>query len=427
MKLPPTLPSLALLLALPVALAPPVRADEAALAARVEQLAAEVRALQAQVAQLRHAAGPAAPEGGAATAAASAAPDAAATAAPADAQRLQWFGYGEINATRPTGAPTTLDVARFVLGAGVRFDERTRLASELEVEHAVSSADDAGEVEVEQAYIERDLRPGLVARAGLVLVPLGLLNDNHEPTRYYGVQRNGVETAIIPTTWREGALALQGRLDAGWRWDAGLTTGFDLSRWDASSSEGRESPLGSIHQEGSLAQARHLSGFLAVNYTGVPGLRVGAGAFGGSTAQSSDAAAGTGLALWEAHATWQAGGWDLAGLYASGRISGTRRLNAALPGSTTPVPEAFAGGYLQAAWRSAWGLAPFLRWERYDTGLSYARLAPAPTPAPLPWTEAWIGGANYALAPGVVLKGDYARYTSGEAPDRIELGIGWEF
>ena len=99
------------------------------------------------------------------------------------------------NYSRPSEdhSETTADVARFVIGAGYRFDDRTRFASELEVEHAVSSADDAGEVEIEQAYIENEIGSSVYGRAGLVLIPSGLLNEYHEPTRYYGVFRNFVE------------------------------------------------------------------------------------------------------------------------------------------------------------------------------------------------------------------------------------------
>jgi hypothetical protein len=401
--------------------------DPGQLAARVEQLAAEVAELRAQLASLRGAQ----PVAQAATPAASATISAPPAAAQPVASGPDWFGYGELNYTKPRDGIATADLARFVLGTSVRFDERTRLVSELEIEHTVSSASDAGEVEVEQAYIERSYGEHLYARAGLVLVPLGLLNENHEPTRYYGVQRNGVETAIIPTTWREGALALQARTDNGWRWDVGLGTGFDLSRWDAGSSEGRESPLRSIHQELSLARAADLSGFVAFNYTGVPGLRVGGGAFAGGVSQSQPGLGSARVALWEAHAAWSVGGWDLAGLYASGHLSGTRALNASLLGFPTPVPEDFRGGYLQAAWRGlplADGrLVPFLRHERYNTGAHYASLAPAPTPAALPWTIGWIGGLNYAAGRGLVLKADYANYSSGETPDRFDLGLGYEF
>src|SRR6185369_10396497 len=96
-----------------------------------------------------------------------------------------FFGYGELNFSQLSNDSSSAsgDVARFVIGMGYRFDDKTRLVSELEVEHAVASADDPGEIEVEQAYIERDLSNGMFAKAGLFLIPSGLLNESHEPTR----------------------------------------------------------------------------------------------------------------------------------------------------------------------------------------------------------------------------------------------------
>ena len=93
---------------------------------------------------------------------------------------------------------------------GHRFDDRTRMAAELEVEHAVASADDKGEVEIEQFYAERQFTRRSAAAPALFLIPIGFLNEHHEPTQYYGVFRNFVETSIIPTTWREGGLRSTG-------------------------------------------------------------------------------------------------------------------------------------------------------------------------------------------------------------------------
>jgi len=113
----------------------------------------------------------------------------------------------------------------------------------------VVSADDHGEAEVEQLFIEHQFRPQGGFRAGLILIPLVLLNEHHEPGNYYGVERNFVETAVIPSTWREGGLSAFGSTSSGLNWQAGITTGFDLNKWDATSNEGRQSPLGSIHQD----------------------------------------------------------------------------------------------------------------------------------------------------------------------------------
>lgn len=432
-------------LLLALAFAPAVASSAgtpAELEARVEALESELSSLKAELTQLR-----AQPLAAAAAPAAAAGPLAATTAAaPATASTaedrppaLSWSGYGEFNYTRPTDDPAEarIDLARFVLGATYRFDERTQLQAEVEIEHAVSSASDPGEVAIEQAYIEHELAAELRARVGLFLVPSGLLNENHEPTRYYGVFRNAIETAIIPSTWREGGVALQGNTRSGLRWNAGLTTGFDLSRWDVNSAEGIESPLGSIHQELALARAAQLSGFLAANYTGVNSLRIGASLFSGGAAQRQRGLPDSRVTLWEAHARWQPGAWDLAALYARGHISGTAAVNLDLLASLAPnaaptlVPASFYGWYLEAAWRAragrTWPLTPFVRFERFNTGASYAALAPGPAPQALPERTAITGGLQMEFAPGVVLKADYVDFTGGDAGDRFDLGLGYEF
>ena len=86
-------------------------------------------------------------------------------------------------------------------------------------------------------------------------MPAGLLNENHEPTAFYGVERNFVETAIIPSTWREGGVQIVGNFENGLTAQAGITTSFDLNKWDATSTEGarvaaRLDPSGAAAREG---------------------------------------------------------------------------------------------------------------------------------------------------------------------------------
>jgi hypothetical protein len=399
------------------------------LEARVDALAAQVVALQSEVAALKSEKAVATASAPVATASA---PMAAAAPAPLDPQ-VQWFGYGELNYSRPTGdaSAATADIARFVLGASYAFDDRTRFVSELELEHAVSSADDPGEVEVEQAYIERRLSEQVFARAGLFLIPVGMLNENHEPTRYYGVFRNFVETAIIPTTWREGGFAVQGNTSGGLRWDAGISTGFDLSKWDATSEEGLEEPLGSIHQELALASAEDLSVFGALNYSGVPGLRLGASVFSGEADQGQPGFDDNRITLWEGHARWNPGNWDLAALYAHGSISNTANINTTLVGNPALIPENFFGWYVEAAYRATlpneWTLAPFARYEVFNTASGYAALGAGLTPDPLEDEKVFTAGFNLDIARGVVFKIDYLHFDREDAANRVDLGLGYQF
>ncbi len=340
--------------------------------------------------------------------------------------------YGELNYNRPTkrSEDTRADLRRFVLGFQHRFDPKTRLVAEVEVEHAVASADDEGEVAIEQAYAERQLGPRLALRAGLFLMPMGLLNENHEPTAFYGVERNFVETAIIPTTWREGGVQFVGDLGEGLTLQTGASTSFDLSKWDATSEEGRASPLGSIHQEMALAKARDLALFGALNWRGVPGLQLGASLFTGGASQGQGAAHGR-VTLWDLHARWTPGPWDFSALYARGSISNTAALNRPLVGNPTLIPAAFDGAYVQAAVK-AWSdgdlaLSPFVRWERFNTAKRYADRGAGLTPDAARAEQVATAGLNFAFGNGLVAKADFQRFRNDGSRNRFDLGLGWSF
>ncbi|MBY0467683.1 MAG: OprO/OprP family phosphate-selective porin, partial [Burkholderiaceae bacterium] len=366
--------------------------------------------------------------------AAPAAPVAAAAAAAAALQSPSTIitSYGEINVNRPTkrSQEAQADVRRFVLGYQHRFDDKTKVVTELEIEHAISSADDKGEVEVEQAYIERQFTPTWAVRAGLFLIPAGLLNESHEPTAFYGVERNFVETAIIPSTWREGGVQVIGTFDNGLTVQAGLTTSFDLTKWDATSAEGKESPLGSIHQELSLAKSHDVAAFGAINWRGVPGLLLGGSLFTGKASQGQSLASGR-ITLWDLHARWQPGRWDLSGLYSRGTISNTGALNATLVGNPTLIPKSFDGYYVQGAYK-AWSnedyaLSPFARFEQYNTARSYAELGAGLTPDGARNERVVTLGANFQVAQGVVVKADYQFFHANTDLNRVNLGLGWSF
>ena len=244
----------------------PAQADEAALRERIEMLSKELEKLKHEMEDMNSRTEAIADQQQAANQA-----TVPGTQESASSQVSIW-GYGEINYNRPTdqSRDSKMDLRRAVFGFGYRFDEDTRFTSEFELEHAVVSADDDGEFEAEQFYIDHNLTPNTRAKLGLFLIPLGFLNESHEPTRYYGVERNFVETAIIPTTWREGGVGLYGDTPLGISWDVGVTTGFYLGNWDPTSTDGQQSPLGSIHQELQNAKAKDLSAYLRLTTAAYP-------------------------------------------------------------------------------------------------------------------------------------------------------------
>lgn len=342
-------------------------------------------------------------------------------------------GYGEIQFSHfsKDGGKDTADLRRFVLAVTHRFDDRTELVTEVEVEHAVSSADDAGEVEIEQAYLEHRLSQTWALRAGLFLVPAGLLNEHHEPTAYYGVERNLVETAIIPSTWREGGLQVVGSFDNGLLVQAGISTGFDFSKWDATSPEGAEAPLGAVHQELSVARSHDLAGFAAVNWRGVPGLLVGSSVFHAKGGQGQPGTPGMATTLWDAHVRWTPGAWDLTALVTQGAIQDTAEFNRTRIGNPYLVPKRFQGWYAQAAYRiplgGSYSLAPFARWENVNTAAAFADLGPGLTPEAARTERVWTAGVNFNLSSHVVVKADLRRFKEDTAQDRVNFGLGWSF
>jgi hypothetical protein len=375
--------------------------------------------------------------------------------------RFSLWGYGEVYYLHPThrSGQTNLDLARGVFGIGYQFDDKTRFNSEYEVEHAVSSADDPGEFEVEQFYVDRKINDSVAGRAGLFLIPAGLLNENHEPTNFYGVQRNFVETLIIPSTWREGGLSLYGTTDSGFDWNLGLTTGMDLSKWDFAPEaptyntaqqliNNDVAPLQATHQELALANARRLAQYVSLNWRGVPGLTLGGTYFTGGAVPAQPDIGSQRTRLWETHARWQPGRWDLSALYAQGSISNAGAANARFPGTANPMPSKFDGWFVQAAYNlwqhDGYRLAPFVRWERYDMGADYQGIAPGfpttPTgPVPsstspttleyfaVPRDHVATLGANFYLNPNVVLKFDFQKFRTNTDFTRVDLGLGLQF
>ena len=421
---------------LTAAIAQGAHADEVALKAEIDALRAEIAALKAEVRHIEGERTVASPSNSPAPAPVP--PAASAQPAVTAANATTLWGYGEMNYNHPTAhaADAQADLRRAVIGFSHAFDDATHVYGELEWEHAVASAGDAGETEVEQLYVEHALAPQYGVHAGLMLVPLGLLNEHHEPTQYYGVERNFVETAIIPSTWREGAVAMYGNTDFGLTWNAGIGTGPNLGKWDPASDEGRQSPLASIHQELQLARARDPALFAALNWTAIPGLNLGGGIFTGKIGQGADfAGKDARLALGEVHARWQTGPFDFSALYARGTISDTRALNLTFPDQLTPVPKAFWGGYAQGAWRAlAWNesnLAPFIRYEQFNTGAEYATQPLGLGTLALPTEKVWTAGINYYLNPSVVFKFDYQDFNRDDMAlgygNRFILGIGYQF
>jgi len=342
-------------------------------------------------------------------------------------------GYGEVGYSKfRQSGNATADLRRFVFGFNHRFDERLTFHSEIEVEHAVVSSGDNGEAEIEQAWLNYKVSDAANVKGGLFLIPLGILNETHEPPTYYGVMRNQVETRIIPTTWRELGAGVHGIVGEGLRYDVGITTNFDSGKLDDPSTGIR-----SGHQEGQLANARNLAAYGALNYRR-PGLLVGGGVFTGNTGQNgatNPALQGVSarLMLWDVHAHYRVAGVDLQALYAAGMLGDADKLNAVVGATaTTPfaVPKSMKGSYVQAAYhaykRGNFDVAPFVRYERIDIK-QQEDLASGLLQDPKNIERIKTFGINFWVHPQVVLKADIQRNATDKSQDRFDLGLGYMF
>jgi hypothetical protein len=350
------------------------------------------------------------------------------------ADRTQIGGYGELHynkldddATAADGAEDDLsrtDFHRFVLFFNHDFNDWLRFGSELEIEHALvsSDADDPGEVELEQAWIELDLPRAQRLRAGVDILPIGLINPTHEPNTFYGVERNRVESEIIPTTWWEAGVGLSGSVVPGLGYDlvahSGLvipTAGGSAFRPRAGRRKVAEADDQDIAMTGRLRYAGiaglelALSGQYQADYTGTD-----------DTAQASayliethlDYKHKSGLGLRALYARWHFGDDASAGLDPDLRDA-----------------ENLSGWYIEPAYRfSLRGFIPgeagiFSRYSQWDErdqlGIAFREF------------ERFDVGLNYWPNPQVVFKVD-AQWEDADAMvdrelDGFNLGLGYQF
>ncbi|MDD5037293.1 MAG: hypothetical protein PHE55_21410 [Methylococcaceae bacterium] len=342
-------------------------------------------------------------------------------------------GYGESMYTSYTGNKGKLkngiDLTRFVMYLGYKFNDWVILNNEIEWEHASTGegSEEKGEVSVEFSTLDFLLNKHANIRAGLLLTPMGFINEMHEPTTFHGNHRPDVERYIIPSTWREMGAGLFGQITPGLQYRMYAMNGLRASSF--SSGNIREGSQG-----GSLAVAENFAFAGRLDYQPgfVPGLSMGASTFLGDAGQGDrflGRKADVFTQLYEGHLQWRYKGLELRALGAWGHIGNAGLLSAA-KGET--IGSSNFGWYAEAAYDvmpllfkdSTHYLAPFFRFERYDTIAS----APKGFDDDKSW-DRWIyqGGLTYKPIQNIALKADY-RYidsTGGKQPHEFNLGIGF--
>jgi hypothetical protein len=261
-----------------------------------------------------------------------------------------------------------LDFLRAIVYVGYKFNDRIHFNSEIEFEHA--STGKGGEVSVEFAYLDFSLRPEFGIRGGMLLVPMGFINQLHEPPIFYGARRPEVESAIIPTTWRENGAGIFGEVGPV-EYRAYAVAGLDASGFSASGIRGGR-------QKGARSLAEDFAFTGRVDLTSVPGLLAGISFYTGGSGQGTDVdghSVSAKTSLFDLHTQYRYRGLHVRGLYAKGSIGDAALVNKVngLSGSRSVGADQF-GWYLEGAYdlmslfpRGEWALAPYLRYEQLDT------------------------------------------------------------
>jgi len=342
-------------------------------------------------------------------------------------------GYMEMHLNAPIDDPEAdpiLDFHRFVLIFNHSFSDRLRFVGELELEHAfVEGLEEAGEVELEQAYIDVLVKPALNFRAGMLLVPVGIINERHEPPVFNGVERPFVDTVIVPTTWFDVGAGVHGRIGSAFAYRGYVMAPLDATEFTAG--EGLREGI----QKGSEANIRNPAFTGRIELTPARGLTIGVSGWRGDSGFNLprlDPSVG----LFEVDGRFRRQGFEARAQFARAYIGDSARLNDALTlliGVNPNIARQLNGYYLEASQLFSlrrWGheIAVFARFEDFDTQF---RMPEGYEPIPEFNRRAVTVGAGYYLDPDVVLKFDYTDQSNAAtirpAPRAINVGIGWWF
>ena len=344
--------------------------------------------------------------------------------------RLPISGYMDFHFNKVRNEGSKLDFHRFVLLFGHSFTDRIQFWSELEIEHGfVSGEGEFGEIELEQAYLDFLIKPWMNFRGGMLLAPIGILNERHEPPSFQGVERTFVDTMIVPSTWFDSGAGLFGDLGKGFVYRAYVMSPLDATGFDAA--EG----LRGGRQKGFQSVTSNVAYTGRLEYHGLPGLSLGSSYWVGNTGFNLPDI-NPRVRLIEFDGRYGTNRFDFRGQFADVSISRTSELNSMLQRGTGVNPNiarqlrGFYGevGYHLLPKATPHDLVAFFRYENFDT---QRRMTPGFLPLKQFDREAYVIGATYYPEPDVAIKFDYSilRNESSviKANNSFNVGLGWWF
>lgn len=350
--------------------------------------------------------------------------------APDSETRLPIAGYMDFHVNKDRGDSWRPDFHRFVLLFGHSFSNRVKFWSEFELEHSlVEGGAETGEIALEQAYLDFLWKPALNFRAGMLLSPVGIVNERHEPPSFNGVERPFVETVIIPTTWRELGAGLTGDLGRGFRYRAYVTSALNARFFDA------EGGISRGKSSGFEASFRNPAKVGRLEYAGVRRLLLGTSYYSGHAGYDLPGI-NPRVSIYNFDGRYNFRRVDLRGLYARTWLTRTTELNQLLErrtGVNPNVARQMLGWYFEPAYhvfrkRYRNDLIFFTRYEKYNT---QHKMADGFEPLGEFNRSSWLAGVTYKPVPDVAIKFDYVwnrnRSRVIQPVDGVNLGIGWWF
>ena len=332
-------------------------------------------------------------------------------------------GYGEVTYINleHSSTPAEIDVQRLVMLFAYKFDDQTSFVTEIEFEHVK-------EVYVEQAFVNYSVADDVNLRGGLMLVPMGIINEYHEPTTYNGVERPSLDNFVVPSTWREMGLGVSGRVNsASLRYQAYLMNGF-LSYGESHKLRGSDG-LRNGRQKGAESVASDANFAGRVEYYGLPKLKLGLSYYAGNTQTTIPEQSNTqvGLSMFGFDYRYVNGSFSSRGQLIAASLSDTEAYNLA---GTTDLGSAMGGYYIDGAYN----LLPIDRSQKLDLFLRYENFnTHQKTAGSLIANDAYhrnetTFGLSYHIANGAVFKIDYqskATAVDGSAAvGQLNMGLG---
>lgn len=358
-----------------------------------------------------------------------------------DDKKLKIGSYGQIDFNQRFSGDTRyngkLDVHRMVLFLGYQFTKNIQLVSEIEFEHV-------NELYVEQAFINYRLNDYLSLRGGLMLIPMGIVNEFHEPTLYNGVERPSLDNIIVPTTWREIGVGATGRISsASVKYQLYILNGF--YGYDGTAKLSGASGFRNARQKGINTNMSSPDISFKIDYYGIKRLNIGLSGYFGKTESKlyngldknsisninrADSST-VNIAMAGLDYRYSVGAFQTRGQFIFASLGNAARYNE-FNSNQPKLGRAMMGYYIEAGYDllhgSKMALVPFARYENYNT---HFRVDGNLVANDSFHAEEWFFGIGFKPVDGVVFKIDYQRKKNKDInsvnENYINAGIGFNF